>query len=186
MEQHFLNFFKKEDNLACSQTIYFLLKVRWACVIKYKQQGIYWPPAQGRKEKKNETMPVYRLRATSQLGIPKFWKIPWRFLSIQFCPGISIIFGWMVGILYPTNGRRFSSLIAAEDRFDQRWWVMRNICRSWARYFGNSTISGISGNLSGKFLYCLPLFPNFLKFWLNGKHPSIPITKVSVLVGIVC
>ena len=33
--------------LACSQTIYFLFKVRRARVIKNKQGGIYWPPAQG-------------------------------------------------------------------------------------------------------------------------------------------
>ena len=33
--------------LACSQTLYFLFKVRRARVIKYKSQGIYWPPAQG-------------------------------------------------------------------------------------------------------------------------------------------
>ena len=31
--------------VACSQTPYFLFKVCW--VIKYKQQGIYWLPAQG-------------------------------------------------------------------------------------------------------------------------------------------
>ena len=52
-------------NLACSQTLYFLFKVRRAGVIKCKPQGIYWPPAQGgrgggRREKKNKTMSVYR------------------------------------------------------------------------------------------------------------------------------
>ena len=151
MEQHFLNFFKKEDNLACWQTVYFLFKVRWACVIKYKPRGIYWLPAQGRKEKKDETTPVYRLRTTSQLGIPKFWK----FFSRNFS---------------------FHSILP--------WYFYNFRLNGW--YFGNSTISGISGNFSGKFLYCLPLFPIFLKFWLNGKHPSIPITKVSVLIGIVC
>ena len=30
---------------------------------------------------------------------------------------------------------------------------------------------GISGKFSRKFLYHLPLFPNFRKFWLNGKPP---------------
>ena len=30
---------------ACSQTLYFIFKVRRARVIKYKLQGIYWPPA---------------------------------------------------------------------------------------------------------------------------------------------
>ena len=33
--------------LACSQTLYFLFKVRRARVIKFKPEGIYWPPAQG-------------------------------------------------------------------------------------------------------------------------------------------
>jgi len=32
---------------ACSQTLYFLFKVRQARVIKYKPQGIYWLLAQG-------------------------------------------------------------------------------------------------------------------------------------------
>ena len=39
--------------------------------------------------------------------------------------------------------------------------------------FGNSTVSGISGNFSWKFLYHLPPFPNCRKFWLNGKRPLI-------------
>ena len=75
--------FKK---VACSQTLYFLFKVRRALVIKYKPQGIYGPPAQGgiflsraprsfsracfareladvfeKNEKKNKTSSVYRL-----------------------------------------------------------------------------------------------------------------------------
>ena len=33
-------------HLACSQTLYFLFKVRRASVIKNKPRGIYWPPAQ--------------------------------------------------------------------------------------------------------------------------------------------
>ena len=33
-------------NVACSQTLYFLCKVRRALVIKYKPQGIYQQPAQ--------------------------------------------------------------------------------------------------------------------------------------------
>ena len=73
-------------NVACSQTLYFLRKVRRALVIKYKPQGIYQQPAQeggggGRflalrarshalasladvfekNEKKNKTTSVYRL-----------------------------------------------------------------------------------------------------------------------------
>ena len=35
-------------------------------------------------------------------------------------------------------------------------------------HFRNSTFLGILGNFST----ILPLFPNFWKFWLNGKHPS--------------
>jgi len=30
----------------CSQTLYFLFKVRRVRVVKYKLQGLYWPPAQ--------------------------------------------------------------------------------------------------------------------------------------------
>ena len=73
-------------NVACSQTLYFLRKVRRALVIKYKPQGIYQQPAQeggggGRflalrarshalasladvfekNERKNKTISVYRL-----------------------------------------------------------------------------------------------------------------------------
>ena len=33
-------------HLACSQTLYFLFKVRRARMIKNKPRGIYWPPAQ--------------------------------------------------------------------------------------------------------------------------------------------
>ena len=33
--------------VASSQTLYFLFKVHRARVMKYKPQGIYWPPAQG-------------------------------------------------------------------------------------------------------------------------------------------
>ena len=41
--------------LACSQTLYFLFKVRRAQqVIKYKSQGIYWPPAQVGSAEGNE------------------------------------------------------------------------------------------------------------------------------------
>ena len=40
--------------------------------------------------------------------------------------------------------------------------------------FGNSTVSGMSGNFSGKFLCHLPLFPHFRTVWLNGKRPYFP------------
>ena len=41
-----------------------------------------------------------------------------------------------------------------------------------APFFGNSTVSGISGNFSGKFLHQVPLLPNFRKFSLNWKAPQ--------------
>ena len=42
------------NSLACSQTLYFLFKVCRVRVIKFKPQGIYWPPAQrGRLEEQN-------------------------------------------------------------------------------------------------------------------------------------
>ena len=37
-----------------------------------------------------------------------------------------------------------------------------------------------SGNFSGKILYQLPLFPKFLKFWVNGKCPKC-IQEILVL-----
>ena len=46
------------------------------------------------------------------------------------------------------------------------------IFSSIVRLFGNSTVSGKSGDFSGKFLYHLSLLPNFRKFSLNGKHPK--------------
>ena len=57
--------------LACSQTVYFLFKIRRARGIKYKPQGIYWPPALAsiaglaevfeKNEKKDKITPVHRL-----------------------------------------------------------------------------------------------------------------------------
>ena len=49
-------------------------------------------------------------------------------------------------------------------------WKFQNFRLNGSR-FGNSKVSGISGNVSGKFLNHLPLFPNFGKFWLNDKRP---------------
>ena len=40
-------FFLARFVIACSQTLYFLFKVRRASVIKDKPQRIYWPPAKG-------------------------------------------------------------------------------------------------------------------------------------------
>ena len=37
-----------------------------------------------------------------------------------------------------------------------------------------------SGNFSRKILYQLPLYPNFLKFWVNGKRPKC-IQEILVL-----
>ena len=41
-------------------------------------------------------------------------------------------------------------------------------------HFGNATDSGISGNFCDKFLYHLPLFPNFRECWLKVKRPVKP------------
>ena len=47
-----------------------------------------------------------------------------------------------------------------------------NFClNGW--HFGNSTAFGIAADFSGKFLYHLPLFPNFPKFGLNGWSFSL-------------
>ena len=46
--------------------------------------------------------------------------------------------------------------------------------------FGNSTVSGISGNFSGKFLCHLPLFPHFRTVWLNRKRPYSPCSTPRV------
>ena len=48
-------------------------------------------------------------------------------------------------------------------------WNFENF-RLNSSHFGNSTVPGIYGNFSGKFLYHLPLFPIFRK--LNGKRPE--------------
>ena len=43
----------------------------------------------------------------------------------------------------------------------------------WFRHFGSSTVSRISGNFSGKFLYHLTLFPNFRSFgWMESALQS--------------
>ena len=44
---HDFHWVPHEHAVACSQTLYFLFKVRRARVIKYKPREIYWPPAQG-------------------------------------------------------------------------------------------------------------------------------------------
>ena len=54
--------------LACSQTLYFLFKVRRAHMIKTKPQGIFLSRSRARRtkknEKKNKTTSVYRLLYT--------------------------------------------------------------------------------------------------------------------------
>ena len=52
-------------NIACSQTLYFLFKVCRAWVIKYKPQGIFWPPAQGGSGGKKKT--------DDACSVPKWW-----------------------------------------------------------------------------------------------------------------
>ena len=57
------------SGLACSQTLYFLFKVRRARqVMKYKPQGIYWPPTQvgsGEGKEQKETYNNVCVQATS-------------------------------------------------------------------------------------------------------------------------
>ena len=48
-------------------------------------------------------------------------------------------------------------------------------------HFENSPVSGVSGNFSEKFLYHLPLFPNFRKFWLNGKRSMLTTLILDLL-----
>ena len=59
------------------------------------------------------------------------------------------------------------SLLSIQLCFRDFWNFRLN-----SSYFGNSTVSGISENFSETFLYHLPLFLNFRKFWMNGKRPS--------------
>ena len=63
----------------------------------------------------------------------------------------------------------FFPFIFAPGIFRYNFWLNGS-------HFANSTASGISRNFAGKFLYHLPLFPNFRKFWLNGKRPLILCT----------
>ena len=72
-------------HLACSQTLYFLFKVRRARVMKNKPRGIYSPPAQRgaslshtpmfskRAKRKNETTSVYRLTFSTFTHTPGFY-----------------------------------------------------------------------------------------------------------------
>ena len=54
--------------------------------------------------------------------------------------------------------------------FSQKFSFLQRCSRNFQNFrlngshFGNSTVSGISGNFSAKFLYHLPQFPNFGKF----------------------
>ena len=50
--------------------------------------------------------------------------------------------------------------------YSQNFWVPVN-----GSHFENSTVSGICGNFSGKFLFHLSLF------WLNRKRPRLPVQK---------
>ena len=80
--------------------------------------------------------------------------------------------------------------------WSHRWWSLKsfrkkirkslteNFCSIWFSsmnfwnfrlndsLFGNSTISGFSGNFIRKFPYHLSPIRNFRNYWLNGKCPS--------------
>ena len=69
--------------------------------------------------------------------------------------------------------QKFSFRIQLCSRNFQSFWLNGS-------HFGNSTAFEISGNVAGKFLYHLPLFPNFRKFCLNGKRPKFQTVTVFV------
>ena len=61
------------NRLACSQTLYFLFKIRRARVMKYKSQGIYCTLASlaevfEKNEQENKTTFVYRLLTVKNAG----------------------------------------------------------------------------------------------------------------------
>ena len=70
--------------------------------------------------------------------------------------------------VYPNFPKIFpGSLLSIQLCFRDFWNFRLN-----GSHFGNSTVPGISEKFSGTFLYHLPLFLNFRKFWMNGKRPS--------------
>ena len=64
-----------------------------------------------------------------------------------------------IGLLYEVYffPESFLSIQLCSWSFSVEWFAFRKF--------------NISRNFSGKFLYHLTLFPNFRKFWLNGKRP---------------
>ena len=68
-----------------------------------------------------------------------------------------------------SSGSFLSAFIFAPEclKFLVEWFAFRKSFRK-------------SGNFSGKILYQLPLFPKFLKFWVNRKRPKC-IQEILVL-----
>ena len=75
-----------------------------------------------------------------------------------------------------TTSRRYTQIF--ENFFPEVFFLHSTVLPEFLEFsvewfaFGNSTAFEISGNVSGKFLYHLPLFSSFRKFWLSGKRPK--------------
>ena len=75
-----------------------------------------------------------------------------------------------------TTSRRYTHIF--ENFFPEVFFLHSTVLPEFLEFlvewfaFGNSTAFEISGNVSGKFLYHLPLFSSFRKFWLSGKRPK--------------
>ena len=71
-------------------------------------------------------------------------------------------------IIFHNSRYRYAAVSCME-----RYWKM---LKPFFLYFQNTnclfTVLSCEHNFSGKILYQLPLFPKFLKFWVNGKCPK--------------
>ena len=89
-------------------------------------------------------------------------------------------------------GNKFGYLCMGAIPFDQNVWFQFSATSSTEWNFAPECLKFLvewfafrkrfrkSGNFSGKILYQLPLFPKFLKFWVNGKCPKC-IQEILVL-----
>ena len=89
-------------------------------------------------------------------------------------------------------GNKFGYLCMGAIPFNQNVWFQFSATSSTEWNFAPECLKFLvewfafrksfrkSGNFSGKILYQLPLFPKFLKFWVNGKRPKC-IQEILVL-----
>ena len=89
-------------------------------------------------------------------------------------------------------GNKFGYLCMGAIPFNQHVWFQFSATSSTEWNFAPECLKFLvewfafrkrfrkSGNFSGKILYQLPLFPKFLKFWVNGKRPKC-IQEILVL-----